>query len=150
MPRPIICRQNLDEVLKKWKDKYVANGECARLVQVLCPDVGPTRGWRRGPRVIDVLPTLLPGTVVANFRFEDGRWKFPNKSGWHSGIFKQDGRGRVMGNGLICVFTIVNQWPGQKVVERGLPHVTPAMIQRNPGFAGEANNTDDFYVVLVQ
>jgi hypothetical protein len=62
---------------------------------------------------------------------------------------KQNGRGRVMPNGLPCVFTIVNQWPGQHVEERGLPRVTPEMIQRNPLFAGEANNADDFYVVLV-
>jgi hypothetical protein len=140
---------HLDDVLKEWNGKNIDNAECARLVQVLCPDVGWTGRWQRGPRVIDVLPHLLPGTVVANFKYEGGRWKFPNKKGWHSGLYKQNGRGRVMPNGLPCVFTIVNQWPGQHVEERGLPRVTPAMIQRNPLFAGEANNADDFYVVLV-
>jgi hypothetical protein len=149
MPRPVICRRNLDDVLKEWDRKLIDNGECARLVQVLCPEVGWTGRWQRGPRVIDVLPHLLPGTVVANFKLENGTWKYPNKSGWHSGLYKQNGRGRVMPNGILCKFTIVDQWPNQQVQERGLPSATPALLKMDARYGLPSNNADEFFVVLV-
>lgn len=149
MPHQVICRRDLDDVLKEYQDKWIDNGECARLVQVLCPEVGWTGRWQRGPRVVDMLATLLPGTVVANFKLIDGLWRFPNKKGWHSGLYKQDGRGRVMPNGIPCVFTLLDQWPEQTVEERGLPHVTPELAKRNALFGAPANNADEFYVVLV-
>jgi len=149
MPRPVVCRRNLDEVLKKNKDQYIDNGECARLVQVLCPELGYHGRWQRGPRVVDVLPTLAVGTAVANFDLKDGLWVFPSKHGFHAGIYKQNGRGRVMKNGLVCVFTMVDQWRGQYVEERGLPHVTPEMREQNVKWTAAANNADEFYVILV-
>jgi hypothetical protein len=76
---------------------------------------------------------ILPGTVIANFVPENGTWKYPNKKGWHSGIYKQNGRDRVMPNGLPCKFTMVDQWPGQRVQERGLASATPALIKRTQG-----------------
>jgi hypothetical protein len=74
---------------------------------------------------------------------------FPSKHGFHAGIYKQDGRGRVMPNGLICVFTMIDQWQGQGVEERGLAHVTPEMTRRDARWTSAANNADEFYVILV-
>jgi hypothetical protein len=151
MPRPLICRLDLDALLKKYAEypQYEANGQCARLVQVLCPDAGPTSGWKRGERVIDVLPQLRPGTVVANFWFDRDEWRFPSRQGFHSGIYKQNGLSRIMPNGLPCAFTLIDQWPGKYPGERGLAHVTPEMAKRDIRWAEEANNADDFYVVMV-
>lgn len=149
MPRPVFYAGDLDALLKKHQGTQIADGECARLVQFFVPAVGWTGRWERGPRVIDVLPQILPGTVVVNFVFEDGRWKFPNRRGWHSGLYKQNGRGRPMPNGIPCAFTIVDQWPGQPVEERGLPHATPELVKRHPTYGISANNADDFYVVWV-
>lgn len=149
MPHPVVCRLNLDDYLKEKKGQQIDNGECARLVQVLCPALGYHGRWQRGPRVVDVLPTLAVGTVVANFALKDGAWVFPSKHGYHAGIYKQNGRGRVMDNGLVCVFTLLDQWVGTGVQERGLPHVTPEMAKRDAKWAAAANNADEFYVVQV-
>jgi hypothetical protein len=149
MARPVICRRNLDDVLKQWEGQNIDNGECARLVQVLCPDLGHTSRWQKGPRVIDVLPHILPGTVIANFVLENGTWKYPNKKGWHSGIYKQNGRDRVMPNGLPCKFTMVDQWPGQRVQERGLASAIPALIKRDARYGLPSNDADGFFIVWV-
>lgn len=48
----------------------VDTGECARLVQVMVPQVGHTSTWRPGERVLDVLARggkIPPGTAVATF-----------------------------------------------------------------------------------
>lgn len=62
------------------------DGECVAIVQKLT-NVGHTSHWRPGPRVVD-LSYLNPGTVIANFVFDrDGRGHFPNKHGYHAGLY---------------------------------------------------------------
>lgn len=82
--------------------------ECAALPQFLT-DVGYTGRWYPGPRVID-LAFLLPGTVIANFKLDNGQLKFPNQKGWHVGLFDKFWHGATMVNGLPCVRHVRPIW----------------------------------------
>lgn len=147
MPRNVIYQGDLDELEREWAGKYIANGECARLPQALT-DVGHTSRWQPGPRVVD-LAYLNPGTVIANFVFERGRARYPNKSGWHAGLFRRFEPGVVMANGLPCRFSMIDQFPGKHVRARGMASLTPAYKEAHPHHATPANNADEFYVVVV-
>jgi hypothetical protein len=111
MTSPVVYPGSMDALVKEWDEKYkkawkeggreglkalkIADGECARLPQVLA-EIGHTGLWQRGERVIDVAKTLRPGTVIANFVFENGRWKYPNRHGWHAALFiSADGYSRL-------------------------------------------------------
>jgi hypothetical protein len=151
MPRPVVYQGNLDILLQKWKDEgtlKLDNGQCARLPQVLT-NVGHTSGWIRGPRVLDVRD-LQPGTVIANFKLVNGRWKFPNQEGWHAGIFRRFEGKRVMANGLPCEFSMIDQWVGKKPGERGMAILGDAFKRQYPSLYKPSNRADEFYVVLVQ
>lgn len=99
MPHPVLYRGNLNDLVKKWdkqrekdwaedqsKITFIADGQCARLPQALT-SVGHTTRWQPGDRVVDVARTLKPGTVIANFKLVDGKWKYPNEHGYHAAIF---------------------------------------------------------------
>ena len=150
MPHPVIYQGDLKALLQKWKDegtRRLANGQCARLPQVLT-SVGHTSGWQRGPRVVDY-PDLSPGTVIANFKFVGGRFKFPNQEGWHAGLFHRFEGKRVMPNGLPCEFSMIDQWVGKAPGERGMSILPEWFKKRFPGHYKPANMADEFYVVLV-
>jgi hypothetical protein len=58
----------------------VDTGECARLVQVMVPQVGHTSIWRPGERVLDVLARggkIPPGTAIATLRSTKGQLSTP-------------------------------------------------------------------------
>lgn len=150
MPHPVVYQGDLQALLKKWKDeetKKLANGQCARLPQVLT-SVGHTSGWQRGPRVLDS-PHLLPGTVIANFKLFNGKLIFPNQEGWHAGIFHRFEGRRIMANGLPCEFSMIDQWVGKKPGERGMAILPESFKKRLPEHYKPSNMADEFYVVLV-
>jgi hypothetical protein len=148
MPRNVIYQGDLEELKVDWTGRFIADGECARLPQELT-DVGWTGRWLPGPRVVD-LAFLLPGTVIANFKFVDGQWKYPNQHGYHAGLFQRYEYGRVMSNGKPAVFSMIDQWRGDRpkaVGERGLTAYTPEQAKqerREP-----SDNANEFYVVVV-
>jgi hypothetical protein len=99
MPHPAVYPGNFNDLLKKWEEQnikdwnedhdkltFIANGQCARLVQELT-SVGHTSRWQPGERVVDVARTLKPGTVIANFIFEYDKMWFPNSHNWHACLF---------------------------------------------------------------
>lgn len=154
-------RGSWEELIEKWarlqeeanKNKtappMIADGECARLPQILT-DVGHTSRWRPGPRVID-LDFLLPGTVIANFKLVNDQLKFPNEGGWHAGLFDQFQHGKVLAYGLPCAFTIFDQYNHP----RKPPGIRPMSIlpewykKANPQKYIPSNRADEFYVVVV-
>ena len=150
MPNPVVYQGNLQALLKQWKDEKIqklANGECARLPQELT-HVGHTRRWQRGARVLDS-PHLLPGTVIANFKMVNGKWKYPNQKGYHAGLFhKFEGR-RVMSNGLPCEFSMIDQWVKKAPGERGIAILPDWFKKKYPSMYEASNRADEFYVVLV-
>jgi hypothetical protein len=147
MPRSVIYQGDLDALEKTWAGKYIANGECARLPQELT-DVGHTSRWQPGARVVD-LASLPSGTVIANFVFENGKARYPNKHGWHAGLFRRFENGAMMSNGMPCVFSMIDQYRGKTVAARGLGSLTPAFRKAYPRYATPSNNADEFYVVMV-
>lgn len=122
------------------------NGECARLVQLLVPEIGYTGRWQRGPRVMDS-PHLLPGTVVANFKLVDGKWKYPNEHGHHTGIFVKFG-GKPA-NGAPAEFTIFDQYHGKSPEERSKSVLPAGFKKKYPDKDVPSNRADEYYVVLV-
>ena len=150
MPHPVVYQGDLEALLKKWKDEgtlKLANGQCARLPQVLT-SVGHTSGWTRGPRVLD-MRDLKPGTVIANFKLIDGKWKFPNQEGWHAGLFyKFEGR-RVMTNSLPCEFSMVDQWVDKRPGLRGMAVLSEVFKKQNPRYDKPSNRADEFYLSLI-
>jgi len=138
-------------LLKELKNNapMIADGECARLPQVLT-NVGHTSRWHRGPRVTD-LNFLASGTVIANFKLEGGRWKFPNERGYHAALFDQFQHGKVLAYGLPCAFTVFDQYNHP----RKPPGIRPMSIlpewykRQNPRLYTPSNRADEFYVVVV-
>lgn len=131
-----------DELKRQNKGRYIGRDqECVALPQALT-DVGYTGRWAPGPRVID-LEFLLPGTVIANFLFENGKARFPCRNGWHAALFDRFCRGAVMANGLPCEISVFDQYVGKPAGRRGLakstPHWTPM----------PSDGAAQFYVVVV-
>jgi hypothetical protein len=123
------------------------NHECVALPQFLT-DVGYTGRWRPGPRVID-LEFLLPGTVIANFKEIGGRPTFPNQHGWHVGLFGKFWRGAMMVNGLPCLFSMFDQFPGKPASMRGVATLTPEWKKAHPDKGTPANDASEYFVVAV-
>lgn len=148
MPRNVIYQGDLDELKATWAGRFIADGECARLPQVLT-DVGWTGRWLPGPRVVD-LSFLLSGTVIANFKFVGGYWKYPNQHGYHAALFQRFEYGRVMANGEPAAFSMIDQWKGERpkpVGERGITAYTAErakQLRKQP-----CDNANEFYVVTV-
>lgn len=152
MPRPFVFRGDLEELKRKYAllakqgspDAYIGNKQCARLVQVLT-GIGHTSTWRPGARVVD-LKYLRPGTVIANFKIDDGKSKFPNESAWHAGLFQRFEHGRIT-RGIRAHFTMIDQYPQKPVGERGVQAYSSDEAKR----LGKtpANNANEYFVVMV-
>lgn len=123
------------------------NGECARLPQILT-SVGWTGRWQRGAKVLDS-PHLAPGTVIANFKLIDGKWKYPNEHGYHAGLFVRFTNSAIMVNGMPCEFTMLDQWVGKRPGERGMAILPESFRLKRPNLYTASNRADEFYVVLV-
>lgn len=150
MSHPVIYPGDLQQLLNDANHKNVAQidtGECARLPQVLT-DVGWTGRWQRGPRVLDS-PHLAPGTVIANFKLVDGKWKYPNEHGFHAGLFIHFTHGAIMVNGMPCQFSMLDQWKGKLPGERGMAIFPEKFRVEHPNLYTPSNRADEFYVVLV-
>jgi hypothetical protein len=150
MPHPVIYPGDLRALLDETDNgniRQLANGECARLPQMLT-NVGWTGRWQRGPRVLDS-PHLLPGTVIANFKLVNGNWKYPNEHGYHAGIFVRFAQRAIMVNGLPCEFTMLDQWVRKRPGERGMAILSEGFKHRRPDLYTPSNRADEFYVVLV-
>jgi hypothetical protein len=167
MPHPVVYPGNMKALIDEWAEKYkqawkergqagldalmIANGQCARLPQELS-SVGYSGRWIRGDRVIDVARTLKPGTVVANFKFVDGRWQYPhgpgvNVHGYHSGLFMH-AESFSTSTGKPSRFFMFDQWRGKtpKAPSPRPVRVWPEAIARTKEPCDKA---EDFYVVLV-
>lgn len=142
MPRNVIYQGNLDGLLDKDAPHSYMDGECAKLPQALT-DVGWTGKWQPGPRVVD-LAYLNPGTVIANFKFEDGKARYPNQHGYHAGLFYDFGE-RRMGGGYARIW-MIDQWHGKSVKKRDKLARSPEEMKM--GFL-PCDNANDFYVVVV-
>jgi hypothetical protein len=127
----------------------LGDGECVALVQQLT-SVGPTIGWRPGPRVVD-LSYLNPGAVIANFVFDSkGAGRFPNRHGYHAALFVEFGP-RGQSTGRPSQLWIMDQWRDRdkntihkrNVEARG----ERSHAQGNP--YNDADNADQYYVVMV-
>jgi hypothetical protein len=137
-----------DELRKNDHGRYLGrDSACAALPQFLT-DVGHTSRWHPGPRVVD-LEFLPPGTVIANFKLVNGKLRFPNKSGWHVGLFDRFLRGARMVNGLPCEFSMFDQYDGKHAGRRGVAILTLEWKKTHPGFATPANDAAEYHVVAV-
>jgi hypothetical protein len=142
MPRNVIFQGDMDGLLAEGAPQTYMDGECAKLPQALT-DVGWTGRWQPGPRVVD-LAYLNPGTVIANFEFENGKARYPNRHGYHSGLFYEFGE-RLMNGGYARIW-MIDQWQGKRVDKRYKLALTPEQMKR--GFQ-PCDNANDFYVVVV-
>jgi hypothetical protein len=90
----------------------VDTGECARLVQVMVPQLGHTSTWRPGERVFDILTRggiIEPGTAVATF--VNGR--YPTAGHRHAAFYEGPA---LNTNGTLNGIILIDQWN---------PHATP-------------------------
>lgn len=120
------------------------DGECVALVQAVT-SVGPTSGWRPGPRVVD-LSFLNPGTVIANF--VGGR--FPNRHGYHAALFIEFGP-RGMSSGRPSTIRVMDQFRGRRpnlVKSRDIYARGDKSHSAGNPYA-DCDNADQFYVVMV-
>jgi len=150
MPHPVVYPGDLWALLDETDNRNIGqidNGECARLPQMLT-NVGWTGRWQRGPRVLDSFH-LSPGTVIANFKLVDGKWKYPNEHGFHAGLFIRFTHGVIMVNGMPCKFTMLDQWRGKLPGERGMAVLSEKFKKDHPNLYTPSNRADEFYVVLV-
>lgn len=158
MPHPVVYTGNLDDLIKKWaeqrvKDRvenpdtisFIANGQCARLPQALT-NVGHTSRWQPGERVVDVAKTLKPGTVIANFKFVDGKLKFPNEHRYHASIFVR-GEGYSVVTGKASQIVMFDQWVGATPKMSHAPGTRP--VRARSAATAPADNANEFYVVMV-
>lgn len=126
----------------------VADGECARLVQMYIPEVGHTSTWRPGERVIDVLEKggrIEPGTAVANFV----RGRYPTSGHRHAAIFEDAVRGV---SGQLIGIILIDQWnppPGQPprdTIKRRTVRRQGTM-RADGSFPFMSDNAEAFYVI---
>lgn len=142
--RSIIYDGDLGELLAKFHGRFAGRDqECAALVQSIT-SIGHTSRWQPGPRVVDQT-FIKPGTIIANFKFENGRARYPNQSGWHVAIFSDFGNRRPGGG--YTHFWIVDQWRGKTVGRRRKQAWTPEEIKRNN--IRPVNDAEQYYIVNV-
>lgn len=123
----------------------LGDGECVALVKALT-NVGPTSTWRPGPRVTD-LYYLNPGTVIANFVFDEkGVGRFPNRHGYHAGLFMRFG-GRSVTTGRVMSIIVMDQWRGRPVRARTIEAFGARTYVTGMGHR-DCDNADQFYVVV--
>ncbi|NHZ94296.1 BPSL0067 family protein [Massilia sp. CCM 8734] len=151
MPHPVVYRDNLDDLMAEWKrtdTKKIGNGQCVRLPQEYT-NVGHTSRWQRGARVLD-LTTLPPGTVIANFKLVNNKWRFPNEKGWHAALFYGFAEVEKDPKGKPTAIVMVDQWTNKAPGMRRVSSWTAAEKKANPKRAEASNEATEFYVVEVQ
>lgn len=159
MTRSVVYPGNLSDLIKKWEDQrakdwqenhskitYIANGQCARLPQALT-SVGHTSRWQRGERVVDVAKKLKSGTVIANFKLVDGKFKYPNEHGYHAAIFVR-GEGFSVATGKPSQIVMFDQWIGATPNRSHAPGIRPVRTRTGSGYS-PCDNANEFYVVMV-
>lgn len=159
MPHPVLYPGSVNDLIKKWDEQkakdwaedhnkitFIADGQCARLPQALT-SVGHTSRWQRSDRVIDVARTLKPGTVIANFKLVDGKWKYPNEHGYHAAIFVR-GDGFSVVTGKPSQIIMFDQWRGATPRKSHAPGTRPVRI-RNGTLYSPCDNANEFFVVVV-
>lgn len=125
--------------------KEFGDGGCVALVQHLT-SVGHTSTWRPGPRVVD-LAFLNPGTVIANFEFDEkGVGRFPNKHGFHAALFIRFA-GRSVTNGRVMAIEVMDQWVSHGVHARPIRAYGRTPYRPGAGHR-DSDNADQFYVVV--
>lgn len=126
------------------------DGGCVALVQAVT-DVGHTSRWKPGPRVVD-LNALSPGTVIANFEFNDkGIGKFPNKHGHHAALFMEFGP-KNMTTGKPARFSVMDQFLGRSpknVVKKRDISARGRKSKAQGNRYYDCDNADQFYVVVI-
>ena len=159
MPHSVVYPGNLNDLIKKWEEQrakdwnedhdkltFIANGQCARLPQVLT-SVGHTSRWQPGERVIDVARTLKPGTVIANFKLVDGKLKYPNAHRYHAAIFVR-GEGFSIVTGKPSQIIMFDQWIGSTPKNSHAPGTRPVWVRTDSRYS-PCDNASEFFVVLV-
>lgn len=142
--RPAVYRGDLGELLAQYQGRFAGrNQECAALVQFVT-DVGHTSKWQPGGRVVDQ-SFIPPGTIIANFVVDNGKARYPNKSGWHVAIFLNFGPKYVSG-GYENIW-VLDQWRGASVARRSKKAFSRDEAKRNQIRA--SNNANEYYVVNV-
>jgi len=109
------------------KGQVVANGHCARHVQVVS-GIGHSSTWRRGEKV-RACETITPGTVIATFA-DNGRYANATDGSSHIAILLER-----RPEGLL----VVDQWIGRPVGER--------VIHFRNGDGSPANDGDQYFIV---
>ena len=131
----------------------VDTGECARLVQVMIPQIGHTSTWRPGERVLDVLArggTVPPGTAVATF--VHGR--YPTAGHRHAAFYVGPA---LNTNGSLQGIILLDQWNPHPTP--GNPHPDPrdnikrrtvqlrGKMRPDGSFPDISDNAEAFYVI---
>jgi len=86
----------------KDSDKSTGGGQCVDLIKKHVPEIGPTTGWKPGPRVSDLKTADIPkGSVIATFW--NGKYPTDRSSGKHAAFYlEHDEKG----------IRVVEQWSG--------------------------------------
>lgn len=144
MPHPVVYYGDLNALLKEKRGHFLGRDqECVALPQSLT-NVGYTGRWQPGARAVD-LNYLRPGTVIANFLFENGKARFPSRHRYHAAIFQGFGE-RKAGGGYWRIW-VLDQWTGYPLASRYKRAWTQEEQKtRRPAPADDA---DQFYVVMV-
>jgi hypothetical protein len=131
----------------------VDTGECARLVQVMVPQVGHTSTWRPGERVLDVLARggkIPPGTAVATF--VNGR--YPTAGHRHAAFYEGPA---LNTDGSLQGIILIDQWNPHP--SPGNPHPDPrsnikrrtaqarGKMRPDGSFPDISDNAEAFYVI---
>ena len=107
-------------------------------------NVGYTGNWRPGPRVTEQ-SHIVQGTVIANFKFEDGQGRFPSQHGYHAAIFIEFGNRKPQGG--YTHFWVIDQWNGKTVARRHKNAWPPGEVKRRGILP--CDDADQYYIVNV-
>lgn len=142
--RAVIYDGDLGDLLAKYFGHYAGRDqECVALPQKVT-NVGYTGNWRPGPRVMEQ-SHIAQGTVIANFKFENGQGRFPRQHGYHAAIFIEFGNRRPGGG--YTHFWVVDQWNGKTVARRNKNAWPPGEVKRRGILP--CDDADQYYIVNV-
>ncbi|HBZ07699.1 MULTISPECIES: BPSL0067 family protein [Massilia] len=142
--RPVLYEGDLGELLAKYLGRYAGRDqECVAFPQAVT-SVGHTSQWQAGARVIEQ-SHIAPGTVIANFKFENGRARFPNQHGYHVAIFLEFGNRRPGGG--YTHFWVLDQWQGKTVARRNKNAWTAEQSERF--HIRPSDDAEQYYIVNV-
>lgn len=135
--RLVSYRGDPDLIAKNHPQAYTT-GECVALVQALRPDVGPTAWWLPGPKVSE-LPFIPAGSVLGNFEFVNGVWRYGNRHTFHACIHVRS-YGRD--------FDELGQWKNRHS-GNGNPVQIRRVYSRGGGWPSPCDDADQYYLVCV-